>query len=296
LASAANVLAIAQEVEQLGYSWVTCGEHIFMPKQMSTPHPATKGDYPIDASTNIHEAFTMFAWLAGQTTKLRFITAMTIIPYRSPFVTFKSLASVDYLSGGRLTLGASAGWLKDEFDALNVPFHSRGRLTDEYLSIIVGLMESDDGRTTKSFSYPDAHLAPRPVQRPFPIIVGGAAVDAVLSRVVRFGVGWWPWPLTVTTIAETVPRLKELWSAAERGLAGPDVYCYAKFNRDSEFGKTHSAQEALDTLASYAAAGVTHVTLNFGEIGGIYGSPTVGSVLDGARWFASEVAPDASAL
>jgi alkanesulfonate monooxygenase SsuD/methylene tetrahydromethanopterin reductase-like flavin-dependent oxidoreductase (luciferase family) len=74
--------------------------------------------------------------VAGATERLRLVTSVLVLPYRNPVLTAKMAASLDVLSGGRLTLGVGAGWLKEEFEALNSPaFNARGAVTDEWITI-----------------------------------------------------------------------------------------------------------------------------------------------------------------
>lgn len=104
------------------------------------------------------------------------------------------VASLDVLSGGRLTLGIGAGWLKEEFEALNCPaFEARGAVTDEWIAIFKQLWcqspASFDGRF---YHYSDIRCEPFPVQKPHPPIWVGGHSHAALRRAARYGDGWHP--------------------------------------------------------------------------------------------------------
>src|SRR5262245_14056006 len=100
---------------------------------MRARYPRTRdGSLPIDPRHNSLEIFTPFAYLAARTTRLRLHSGILVLAYRNPVVTAKLAATVDYLSGGRLTLGIGVGWMQDEFEILGAAWSERGRITDEY--------------------------------------------------------------------------------------------------------------------------------------------------------------------
>jgi probable F420-dependent oxidoreductase len=290
LSTPENMLRIAQEVETLGYEWVWAGEHLLYPKHIATPHPRS-GTLPIDPSSNSHEMFTLFSWLAAQTSSLRFMSAMLVVPYHSPFLTAKLVAGLDFLSGGRFTLGAAVGWLREEFDALGLPFEQRGRMTDEYLEIMRALFEGEAAYEGAYFSFPDSWFSPRPIQRPLPVVIGGKPVPAVLKRVARFGQGWWPWPLNPDEIRAALPSMQRAWEQAGRTSA-LQLYTSGRLGPVQDGGDGPRKDRAINMVTSFAKAGVTHMTLSFGELGGPTGNRSAEEVLDDIRWFADVVMPE----
>ena len=115
----------AQFAETLGFHLIMTGDHIALTPEVLEQYPAP-----------YYEAFTNLAWLAPQTQKVELGTSAIVIPYRNPVYLARITASLDQLSGGRLVFGVAAGWAESEFDALRVPFHKRGAMTDDYLSAI----------------------------------------------------------------------------------------------------------------------------------------------------------------
>jgi len=99
------------------------------PKDISSPYPYNQQSvHPGTVGGACLDQLTVLAFIAGQTTKLRLGTSVMIVPYRNPIVAAKALATLDVLSNGRVTLGVGAGWLKEEFEALDSPaFEERGR-------------------------------------------------------------------------------------------------------------------------------------------------------------------------
>src|ERR1700730_3823467 len=113
------------------------------------------------------------------------------------------------MSNGRITVTFGVGWDAEEFDALGVPFHERGRMADEYLAAMVELWTSESPKFDgKYVSFDEIAFAPKPVQRPhLPIWIGGDA-DAALKRAARFASGWWPFLSPPEKIAERVEFIK----------------------------------------------------------------------------------------
>src|SRR5439155_819389 len=90
------------------------------------------------------EPTVTLAYLAGQTSRVRLGVSAYVLPYRNPVVTAKQIATLDVLSGGRVVLAVGTGWLREEFEALDVPFAGRGRRTEEYLAVCRALWRGGD--------------------------------------------------------------------------------------------------------------------------------------------------------
>jgi alkanesulfonate monooxygenase SsuD/methylene tetrahydromethanopterin reductase-like flavin-dependent oxidoreductase (luciferase family) len=97
------------------------------------------GRLPLPAETGLLEPFTTLAFLAALTTRVRLGTAMCLLPQRNPVYTAKEVATLDWLSNGRVDLGIGVGWLREEFEALEVPWERRGARTDDYLGVLKSL-------------------------------------------------------------------------------------------------------------------------------------------------------------
>jgi alkanesulfonate monooxygenase SsuD/methylene tetrahydromethanopterin reductase-like flavin-dependent oxidoreductase (luciferase family) len=130
-----GILALAREGEQLGFNSAMIADHVVFPVESRSAYPYTlDGKHP--GGGDALETFSILGVVAGATERLRLVTSVLVLPYRNPVLTAKMVASLDVLSGGRLTLGVGAGWLKEEFEALNSPtFNARGAVTDEWIAI-----------------------------------------------------------------------------------------------------------------------------------------------------------------
>jgi probable F420-dependent oxidoreductase len=131
-------------------------------------------------------------WVAATTTRLRFMTGVLILPQRNPLVLAKEVATLDYLSGGRIELGIGVGWLKEEFDALGVPFEHRGARADEHIAAMRALWAADDASYSGRYvKFSGVSSNPKPPRRHVPIVVGGHS-EAAAKRAGRLGDGFFP--------------------------------------------------------------------------------------------------------
>ena len=119
--------------------------------------------------------------------------SVMVVPHRPAVLTAKMLATIDYLSKGRLTLGIGVGWCREEFEAIAAaPFDDRGHVTDEWMMACKELWSHDDPRFDgKYVKFSDVVFTPKPVQQPIPIWVGGESAPA-LRRTARYADGWYP--------------------------------------------------------------------------------------------------------
>lgn len=287
LATPANVRKAAQAFERLDFQFVGCGEHLFYPKEMLTAAPHKGGKLPVNPADPAFEIFTLFSFLAACTERLQFRSAMVVLPYHSPFDLARLAASLDQLSGGRFAMSVALGWMREEFEALNVPFEQRGRIADESLSIIRHLFEGEGPFEGEFHSFPSVYFEPKPTRRPLPIIIGGGAIAPVFRRIARFGQGWWPWQCSVEDVAAARPLLRDAMAAQGRENEPLEIVAYGRFNRIAALGPLCGAQQAVDDLARWAEAGATSADILIGHTG----AQSLAEVLDAAQWFAEEVMP-----
>ena len=140
------------------------------------------------------EQFTLLAWLAAATSKIGLLTSVIVVPHRNPLFMAKSLATTDVLSGGRVTVGCGAGWMREEFEALNLPdFDARGRVTTEYIEAMkVAWTSSDPAYDGEFVRFNNIDVQPSPLSKPHPPIWIGGESKAAMRRVVAVGDGWYP--------------------------------------------------------------------------------------------------------
>jgi probable F420-dependent oxidoreductase len=195
LATPDTLAAIARRGEELGYHLLLFGDHIVVPRHITSPYPYTEtGEFPGSASGEAMEQLTVLAFLAGQTQTIRLATSVIIVPHRNPLVAAKALATLDVLSKGRLIIGVGTGWMREEFEALGLPaFEERGAVTDEYIRAFKALWTSDNpGFEGKYCRFSNVSFLPKPVQKPHPPIWVGGESPRALRRTAELGNGWYP--------------------------------------------------------------------------------------------------------
>lgn len=147
----------------------------------------------LSSSIPVPEMMTTLSAIAARTSRLKFGPSVLVLPYRTPVVPAKELATLDYLSGGRLVPTVGVGVeLPEGFEASGVPFTGRGRRTDEAIQIIRRLWLEDEVTFQGEFYRLDRiTILPKPVQKPPPIWIGGKS-EAAMRRAGRLGDGWLP--------------------------------------------------------------------------------------------------------
>jgi probable F420-dependent oxidoreductase len=179
-ASAAAIHAVAKQAEELGFDDVWVSDHIAVPKDAVYP-----------PSAYILDPLIALTWAAAATERVGLGTTVLVLPLRPPVLLAKMLGSLDVMSGGRVIVGAAGGWLKEEFDALGVPFEERGARTDETIDVMrkcwtedpIDLVAPATGAKLVA-----VRAKPQP-ERSLPIWIGGHSEPA-FRRAVQRGDGW----------------------------------------------------------------------------------------------------------
>lgn len=251
-ATAAHMIRTAKLVEDAGFHSIWMPEHVLLFEDYDSPYPyADNGKVPLDPHHVPLEPFTALAVLASHTRRLRLGTGITILPQRNPVYFAKQAADVDVISGGRLDIGIGVGWLAEEFAALNVPFERRGARAADYIGVLKTLWCDDTSSYSGEFyQLPPCVQGPKPVQKPYPPLWFGGESKAALTRVARFGQGWYGVKLLPEDVPAHLKQLGELLAAHGRTLDEIEVAV-------SPYG----ARCDLDMLKRYRDAGVDQVVL-----------------------------------
>jgi probable F420-dependent oxidoreductase len=182
---------MAAALESAGFESLWVSDHVVMPVDIRSRYPfAADGRATWPTDTPYYDAVVAKTLIAAATTTARIGPAVLVLPQREPVVLAKQLASLDVLSNGRIALGVGAGWLAEEFAALDVPFDSRGSRFVEWISLLracwTGSPEPHRGR---HYDLPAGVLTrPAPAHR-IPLYVGGHSPVA-LRRAATLADGW----------------------------------------------------------------------------------------------------------
>ena len=301
LATRERIEAIATRAEALGFSWLAVSDHLIVPRAIASRYPySDSGAFPGAATGECMEQFTLLAFLAAITSRARLLTSVTVVPHRGAIETAKLVSTIDNLSGGRFTFGVGAGWMEEEFKALQAPpFAARGKVTDEIIEACRVLWRDDapeyDG---EFFRFSNVTFLPKPAQRPgVPVWVGGES-NAALRRTVQLGDAWFPihtnprHPLnTATRFRDGVQRLH---AVAEQHGRNPQSIGLALWSNSYDESRpeqrvdgehhllTGGTDALIDDIGMLAEIGVGQVLLNFQR-------PDLERSLEAMQRFADEV-------
>jgi len=193
-ADPATLAYFAQSAEAVGIESLWTVEHVFVPLGYESEYPYAKGGkMPGGETTPIPDPLLPLAYVAALTKSIRLATGVMILPQRHPAYVAKELATLDVLSGGRAILGIGVGWLREEFEALGVPFDTRAARTREAVAAIRSLWRGEpEAFEGEFFRWGAVASYPKPVQRGgVPIVIGGHT-EIAAKRAARYGDGFFP--------------------------------------------------------------------------------------------------------
>jgi probable F420-dependent oxidoreductase len=169
-------VGVAQAAERCGFHSMWFPDHVCMPRETRSAHVTNRsGRRSYEPRHDMLDALVTMGAVAATTSTLKLGTSVLIAPYRHPLSDARQLATVDALSGGRVLVGVGAGWMRDEFDALGVPFAERGSRTEEAIEIYRRSWADDAvAHRGEHFSFADVSMDPKPLKAP-PIVYGGVS-------------------------------------------------------------------------------------------------------------------------
>ncbi len=228
-ASPDGAIALAQAAEAGGFTMAWTVEHVVVPSGYQSAYPYDPSGKMAGGAEDfdLPDPLIWLAYVAARTERIKLATGILILPQRNPVVTAKAVATIDHLSGGRMVLGVGAGWLREEFDALGVPFEDRGARLDEYIDALRALWTEDKASFEGTFiSFRECISRPRPVNGTVPVVVGGHTARAA-RRAGERGDAFFPGTGTVEEIDSLKNRMGEAATAAGRDPASIALYAGA---------------------------------------------------------------------
>ena len=295
--------SVAVHGEELGFDYMAFPEHIVAPRTYESVHPTSEsGRLPALVKGYFLDSLTVMTYVAAVTTKPRLMPTVMVVPYRPAVMTAKMLATMDVLSGGRVTVGCGVGWLEEEFEALGTPpYAERGKVTDEYLRAFKELWTSDNpSMSGDHVSFSDIIFEPKPAQKPHPpIFIGGESAPA-MRRVVEHGDGWFPMGTNPRNRMDTrvlyqanVERLHALAEERGRDPASIQLGYFAQWHG---LGEDLKAADGSRHLFSGSAEDMAGDIEFFREMGGgllffRFFSSTLGETLDRMERHAADLLP-----
>ncbi|MGZ6968305.1 MAG: TIGR03560 family F420-dependent LLM class oxidoreductase [Acidimicrobiia bacterium] len=253
-------------IEDLGFDWISIWDHFYAADGTGNPHCL--------------EAVASHAALAATTSRVRCGSLVYSVGYRHPAVLANAAATLDQLSGGRITLGLGGGWLADEYQAYGIEFPPVGvrlRQVEEAIQCVRGLLTEDvtsfDG---EYFTLTEARCEPKPVQERLPLWIGGGGEKVTMRTAARHADGWNVPFISPEDYARKVGVLEQHCEAAERdpaevtrsvnvGVAFTEDALKAQFDNIADYVRpgvlTGSVDEMIDRVGQYRDAGAEWLIL-----------------------------------
>ena len=226
IANLEQMVGVAQQAENLGYESVWTFEHVIVPEDYSSKYPYhPSGKMGAAPETPFVDPLIALTAVAGATSTLRLGTGVNILSQVNPLYMAKQAASLDYLSNGRFMLGVGIGWLREEFAALGVPFERRGARFDDYVVAMKKIWSGEEFSHHSDFiNWEGFKSFPVPVQKPLPVIIGGAK-GKIYERIARHGDGWFAPIGDPTELAAALDSLRQACDANDRDFAEIEITC-----------------------------------------------------------------------
>ena len=250
--------------EAAGFDSLWGVDHVVMPQRVESKYvlPRTPATLADDAVAELlspnFELLTTLAYAAAVTDRIKLGTAVVVLPIRDAVLNARQLATVDRYSGGRLLCGVGVGWLKEEADAMNMPWDRRGARADEHVALLRALWTAPGKHVEfhgEFWDIPPMDPEPRPVQQPIPILVGGHS-DAGIDRAARLGDGWITADMSANRLGELLPKLRAATDRHGRELSSVPVYCSTGRRTDL----------SVDSIRRYEELGVHSLQLGIEEL------------------------------
>jgi probable F420-dependent oxidoreductase len=279
-----QVRVLATRAEDLGFASIWVQDHVVAPlgaagAEVELQRPwLAPDDYGNESFTAVEyfgeenwwlDPYALWGFLAALTTEVELGSCIIVGPYRDPLVQAKMLGTLDVLSEGRMLFGVGTGHVPGEFEVLGRDYSARGRLMDEYLDVMDGLLTSTsfahDGETIR---FGEVLTLIEPVQKPRPPFLIGGGSKAAVRRAVRRGEGWIPAHVAPEQLRTGIDYLEEFAAAEGRptpevsvtlvwGLTDPTAPAPTSARRTF-----YSVSEAVDLLGRYAELGVSRLAID----------------------------------
>lgn len=242
---------LARKCEALGFESFWLPEHAIIPVHHKTPFPRGDGKIPRDYY-NMIDPFVGLGFAASATKQIKLGTGICLVPEHDPLVLAKTVATLDYYSGGRFLFGIGAGWLRDESEIMGVDFRRRWPMTREYVRAMKELWTKEEASFEGEFiKFPPVVSNPKPAQKPHPPVHIGAAGERALKNTAVIGDGWAPIALPPPQLKEELKRLRQFCDELDRDASDIEITIFSPLG----------TKEPRRTIDEYAEAGAHRLVL-----------------------------------
>jgi probable F420-dependent oxidoreductase len=257
--------------DELGFGALWAVDHVVMPERINSEYtlarrPAVMKDNSVShlLAPN-YESTSTLLFAAGITSRIALGTSVSVLPLRNPVLNARMLATLDVYSGGRLIFGVGVGWLREEAEAMQMPWDHRGARSEEHIALLRHLWLADGALTSfegRFYRFPNIDPEPRPIQRPPPILIGGHS-DVAIDRAARIGDGWIAASMSLGRLEEHLTKLRAAADKAGRNMDAMTVVngmgVAAGTGTDQPMGEPMA--DVVARAQAFRAAGVDYLSL-----------------------------------
>ncbi len=239
--------AAAKAAEERGFSSFFVPEHTHIPIKREAAHPLTGDEsLPDDRYTRTLDPWVALGTAAAVTERIELSTAVALPVEHDPITLAKTIATLDHLSGGRVSLGAGFGWNTDELADHGVPGKKRRTVLREYLEAMRSLWTDEEASYEGEFvKFGPSWAWPKPVQAKVPVLIGTAGTEQGFRWIARSADGWITTPYETETLLERLRLLGKVWQEEGR--------------EDTPRVVALDGKPDVERLAEWSKAGVTDV-------------------------------------
>ena len=249
------IFRLATRAEELGFDSVWASDHVFNVSYV----------YERLGNRPYYDPLSILSYVAAITENLVLGTSVLVLPYHNPMRLAKAAATLDVMSGGRLSLGVGVGVIEQELNALGSPFPQRGAITNESIAIMKELWTQDDPSFQGEFySFSGMKFSPKPVQKPhIPLLIGGTS-RAAIRRAARMGNGWHPTAMPPEELSENIQYLRRQTQAAGRDDSEVPVSISVPMQggRAGRFALGTDPEEIGPKVEAFAGLGVERMVIS----------------------------------
>ncbi|HEY2104852.1 MAG TPA: TIGR03619 family F420-dependent LLM class oxidoreductase [Candidatus Binataceae bacterium] len=253
---------VSHRCEELGFESIWLPEHPIMPASFRPPQTRVSEEAYQDRAgdwyARIPDPFVLLTAAAAATTRIRIATGICLVPEHEPITLAKTVATLDYYSGGRLLFGIGAGGIPEVSKIMGVDFRRRWEVTGEYIRAMKELWTAQVSRFEGEFvRFAAVKCLPKPRQKPHPPIhIGAGGITRnylrALKNTVAFGDGWAPLAVAPAQLVKDLGVLRELCAQAGRDFNAIEISIFFPLELD----------DPRQTMAAYEAAGAHRLVFN----------------------------------
>lgn len=224
-----DVAVVAQKAEALGFESLWLPEHTVMPVRVTTRYQGSADGAIPPSMSDMGDPFIGLARASAVTKTIKLGTGICLVPEHNPLVLAKTIATLDFISNGRVLFGIGAGWLKEETEIMGGNFPHRWSQTREAVLAMKELWTKEEAEFHgKFYDFPPVRSSPKPSQKPHPpVFLGGAAAN-VFKRAAAWGDGWLPIRVTPEDVKKGRAILDELAQAEGRAPNSLEITVYGQ--------------------------------------------------------------------